>query len=66
MPSQRRVFINSCLTISESTANSCLISSKFNLNSCLKYKLTKLLPTRSLVLRSCMPSKLLACMLVRL
>ncbi|KAF3554585.1 hypothetical protein F2Q69_00016391 [Brassica cretica] len=35
MPSQRRVFVNLCLTISESTANSCLVTSKFNLNSCL-------------------------------
>ena len=53
MPSLRRVFVNSCLTISESTVNSCLITSKFNLNLYLKYKFTELFPTRSLVLRSC-------------
>ena len=52
MPSQRRVFVNSCLTISESTANSCLIKSKFNLNLCLKYTFTKLLLTWSPVLGS--------------
>ena len=66
MASQRWVFVHSCLTISELTKKKIIKNkrvdrklvpkkSKFNLNSCLKYTFTELLPTRNLVLRSCVP-----------